>query len=170
MKVFLIGFMGSGKSTIGDELAQTLGYHFIDLDTYIEEKHNNSIKILFEFHGEEHFRTIENEALREVSAMMGDIVIASGGGTSCFYNSVDFMNKVGITIYLRVEVSELVARLIESKKDRPLLWGKTQEELNNYILRVLEERKKYYEKARITVDFENMNVEQLASTIRALSV
>jgi len=170
MKVFLIGFMGSGKSTVGEELAQALGYQFIDLDTYIEEKHNQTIKTLFEFHGEDRFRSIENESLREVSAMMGDVVIASGGGTSCFYNSVDFMNKVGITIYLRVEISELVARLIESKKDRPLLWGKSQEELNNYILRVLDERKKYYEKAKITVDSENLNIEHLTSTIRALSV
>jgi shikimate kinase len=160
--------MGSGKTTVGEELAQALNYQFIDLDTYIEEKHKKTIKVLFEFKGEEYFRQIENKALREVSAMMGDTVIASGGGTSCFYNSVDFMNKLGITIYLRVEVSELVARLIDSKKDRPLLWGKTKEELNNYIIRVLDERKKYYEKAKIIIDFKDLNVEQIASTIRAM--
>jgi len=170
MKVFLIGFMASGKTTLGNELANSLGYKFIDLDNFIEDKHNKTIKILFECYGEDHFRTIENDALREVAEMDGNIVVASGGGTSCFYNSVDFMNKFGVTIYLRVEVSELLARLIDSKRDRPLLWGKSKEELNNYIIRVLDERKKYYEKAKITVDMNTLNVDQLANTIKALSV
>ncbi|HPF92926.1 MAG TPA: shikimate kinase [Tenuifilaceae bacterium] len=169
MKVFLIGFMASGKSTIGEELASVLGYKFIDLDTYIEEKHKKSVKMIFEIYGEDHFRTIENEALKEVSQIEGNIIVASGGGTSCFYNSVDFMNEVGLTIYLRVEVGELLARLIESKKDRPLLWGKSKEELNKYIIRVLDERKKYYEQAKITVQMDKININQLASTIRAIS-
>lgn len=169
MKVFLIGFMASGKSTIGEELASVLGYKFIDLDTYIEEKHKKSVKMIFEIYGEDYFRTIENEALKEVSQIESDIIVASGGGTSCFYNSVEFMNEIGLTIYLRVEVGELLARLIESKKDRPLLWGKSKEELNNYIIRVLNERKKYYEQAKITVQMDKININQLASTIRAIS-
>jgi shikimate kinase len=170
MKIFLIGFMASGKSTVGQELASVLDYKFVDLDTYIEEKYKKTIKILFEFHGEDYFRQIENDALKEVAAMDNNIVVASGGGTSCFYNSVDFMNEQGITIYLRVEVTELLSRLIASKKDRPLLWGKSTEELNNYIIRVLEERKKYYEKAKLTIDMSNVNVAQLAKMIKALSV
>jgi shikimate kinase len=170
MKVFLIGFMASGKSTIGEELAKELGYRFIDLDAFIEEKHKRSIKLIFEYFGEDKFREIENDALKEVSQFEGDIIVASGGGTSCFYNSVDYMNEVGLTIYLRVEVAELLARLIASKKDRPLLWGKSQEELNNYIIRVLDERKKYYEKAKLTVQMDNLNVDQLANTIRSLNI
>lgn len=162
--------MASGKTTIGVQLASIMNYKFVDIDQYLEEKHKKTIKILFEFHGEERFREFENEALREVSAIPGNVVIASGGGTSCFYNSIDFMNKIGVTIYLRVEVSELLARLIESKTDRPLLWGKSKEELNNYIIRVLEERKKYYEKAKITIDFTSLDIEQLAQTIRTLEV
>jgi shikimate kinase len=169
MKVFLIGFMASGKSTIGIELAKELGFQFIDLDTYIETKHSRTIKMIFEYFGEDRFREFENEALKEVAQMEGNIIVASGGGTSCFYNSVDYMNEVGLTIYLRVEVSELVARLVESKTDRPLLWGKSKEELNNYIIRVLEERKKYYEKAKITVQMDSINVEQLSNTIRSLT-
>lgn len=167
MKVYLIGFMASGKSTIGLELAKTLNYEFIDLDSYIEQKYDTSIKQIFERQGEEHFRIIENEALREISSIEGNIIIAAGGGTSCFYDSIDYMNKIGLTIYLKVEVAELVARLIESKTDRPLLWGKTAQELNDYILRVLNERKKYYEKAKITIDAPNINVEQIAHTILA---
>lgn len=159
--------MASGKTTLGLELAKTLNYEFIDLDTYIENKYNKSIKQIFEFKGEEHFRVIENEALREVASFEGNIIIAAGGGTSCFYNSIDFMNKEGLTIYLKVDVAELVARLIESKTDRPLLWGKTKQELNDYIIRVLEEREKYYKKSKITFESPNVNVSQIAQTITA---
>lgn len=167
MKVYLIGFMASGKSTIGQELAKTLNYEFIDLDFYIENKYNKSIKQIFEIQGEEHFRIIENEALREVTSFNSNLVIAAGGGTSCFYNSIDFMNKTGLTVYLKVEVAELLARLIESKIDRPLLWGKTKQELNDYIIRVLDERKKYYEKAKIIIESSKADVSQIAQTIVA---
>ena len=167
MKVYLIGFMASGKSTIGSELAKELNYEFIDLNAYIENKQGMSIKQIFERKGEAHFRVLENAALREVASIKGDIIIASGGGTSCFYNSIDYMNKTGVTIYLKVEIAELVARLIESKTDRPLLWGKTKQELNDYILRVLDERKKYYEKAKITVESANVDIQNLAHTIKA---
>jgi shikimate kinase len=165
MKIFLIGFMGSGKSTVGVDLAHILGYRFIDLDEYIEQKHNLSIKLIFETKGEDYFRMIENETLKEVCSFEGDFVISSGGGTSCFYNNIDYMNRNGITVYLRAEVSTLVARLIESKVDRPLLWGKTKDELNEYIIRVLNERKKYYEKAQVIIDADNVNPKDLAQLI-----
>lgn len=168
MKVYLIGFMASGKTTIGLELAKTLNYEFIDLDVFIENKYNKTVKQIFEQKGEDYFRIIENEALREVASFDGNIIVAAGGGTSCFYNSIDFMNKTGLTIYLKAEVAELVARLIESKTDRPLLWGKTHQELNDYIIRVLDERKKYYEKAKITIESSSVDVPQLANTILAL--
>jgi len=167
MKIYLIGFMASGKTTIGLELAKKLNYEFIDLDVYIEQKHNKTITQIFEQKGEDQFRTLENEALRDVSSIDGNILIASGGGTSCFYNSIDFMNKTGLTIYIKVDVGELVSRLIESKTDRPLLWGKTPQELNDYILRVLNEREKYYEKAKITIESSNTSIDQLAQTINA---
>jgi len=166
MKVYLIGFMASGKSTLGQELAKLLEFEFIDLDFYIEQKYNKTIKQIFESQGEDHFRILESEALREVSALEGNILIAAGGGTSCFYNSIDFMNKTGLTIYLKMEVGELVARVIDSKTDRPLLWGKNKQELNDYILRVLDERKKYYEKAKMTIDASAVDVEDLAHTIK----
>lgn len=165
MKIYLIGFMASGKSTIGQELAKALGYDFIDMDIFIENKYGRSIKQIFEIDGESKFRELENSVLREVAALEGNFVIASGGGTSCFYNSVDFMNKTGFTVYLRMEVAQLVSRLIDSKTDRPLLWGKTKEELTGYILKVLEERKKYYEKARLIVDAANLDIPHFAQTI-----
>ncbi len=168
MKVFLIGFMASGKTTLGGELAEIMGFRFLDLDDYIEVKHKKSIKVLFEIEGEEKFRIIENDALHEVAKMEGNIIVASGGGTSCFYNSIDFMNNDGVTVYIKVDVAELVARLIDSKKNRPLLWGKSREELHEYIIRVLEERRKHYEKAKITVEFPNLNINRLASTLLSI--
>jgi len=168
MKIFLIGFMSSGKTTVGQELANALGYKFIDLDQYIEAKHNKTIKQIFESKGEDHFRLIENEALKEVCSFKGDFVISSGGGTSCFYNNIDYMNRHGITVYLRLEVATLVGRLMESKIDRPLLWGKTKEELTDYIIRVLDERKKYYEKAQIIVDADNIKPNDLAKMITSM--
>ncbi|MDX9852786.1 MAG: shikimate kinase [Tenuifilaceae bacterium] len=170
MKVYLIGFMASGKTTVGEKLAKVLDFNFLDLDQYIEHKHSKPIKVIFEVWGETRFREIESEALREVATLNGNYVIASGGGTSCFYNSIDFMNKNGLTVYLKMEVAELVARLIEAKNDRPLLWGKTKDELTDYILRVLDERKKYYEKAKVTINASNVDVEQLAATIRSVEV
>lgn len=168
MKVFLIGFMACGKTTIGLELAKELGYQFIDLDQYIEGKWGKSVKTIFEVHGEEGFREMEHQALRDVITLNGDMVIASGGGTSCFYNSVDLMNKEGITIYLKAEAPELLARLIDAKIERPLLWGKSKDELNDYITRVLDERKKYYEKAKLVVRINNLDILALAATIKAI--
>ncbi|MCB8963806.1 MAG: shikimate kinase [Bacteroidales bacterium] len=168
MKIYLIGFMASGKTTVGLELAKILGYRFVDLDEYIETKQGRSIKLLFEIKGEEYFRMVEQDALKEVASFDGDYVISSGGGTSCFYNSVDFMNNTGMTVYLRMEVATLVARLIDSKINRPLLWGKTKEELNNYIIRVLDERKKFYEKAQIVMDADRLNPGDLAQTLKEI--
>ena len=168
MKVYLIGFMASGKTTVGKELSSALGYKFIDLDEYIETKHRKTIKQIFEINGEDYFRIIEQEALKEVASFDGDFVISSGGGTSCFYNSIDFMNRTGMTVYLRMEVSSLVSRLIHAKINRPLLWGKTKEELNDYIIRVLDERKKFYEKAQIVVDADHLNPQDLSKTIKEI--
>ncbi|MGE0078993.1 MAG: shikimate kinase [Bacteroidales bacterium] len=168
MKIYLIGFMASGKTTVGKELSNALGYKFIDLDEYIETKHKREIKQIFEIQGEEYFRIVESEALKEVSAFDGDFVISSGGGTSCFYNSIDFMNNNGMTIYLRMEVATLVARSIDSNANRPLLFGKTNEELSDYIIRVLDERRKFYEKAQVIVDADKLNPQDLAKTLKEI--
>lgn len=168
MKVYLIGFMASGKTTVGKELAHALGFKFVDLDEYIEVKHKRTVKQIFETKGEEYFRIAENEALKEVSSFNGDFVVSSGGGTSCFYNSMDYMNRVGMTVYLRMDVSTLVSRLINEKVTRPLLQDKTKDELNDYIIRVLDERKKYYEKAKVVVDADYSNPQDLSKMLKEI--
>lgn len=160
--------MASGKTTVGRELANALGFRFVDLDEYIETKHKRTIKQIFEIKGEEYFRIAENEALKEVSSFNGDFVVSSGGGTSCFYNSMDYMNHAGMTVYLRMEVATLVARLINAKISRPLLWGKSKEELNDYIIRVLDERKKFYEKAKVVVDADHINPQDLSKMLKEI--
>lgn len=168
MKIFLIGFMASGKTTLGGELASLLGCRFIDMDWYIETKSGLTIKQLFEAKGETYFRSVESESLREIISITDDLVVSTGGGTSCFYGNIDVMNSAGLTVYLRMEVGTLLARLIESKVDRPLLWGKSKDELNDYIIRVLNERKRYYEKAQLIVDADNLTPTELAAVIRSM--
>ncbi len=159
MKIFLIGFMGSGKSVVGSELARLLGYSFIDLDRYIEEKLQTSVQSLFEQQGEEHFRRVEHEILLEVVDIKGDTVIATGGGTPCFYNGIEQMNGMGLTIYLRVSPQELLLRLSISEHQRPLLKGKNPQEMKQYIEELLENRTECYEQAKIAVDAECIDMD-----------
>ncbi|HPD94495.1 MAG TPA: shikimate kinase [Tenuifilaceae bacterium] len=164
MRIFLVGYMASGKTTLGRALATNLGYRFIDLDDYIETKGKKTIKQIFDEAGEEYFRFLESEALKEVTSLNGDFVISSGGGTSCFYCNIDFMNNNGITIYLRMEVATLVSRLVGSK-ERPLLLGKSKKELTDFIIQALDERKKFYEKAQIIIDADRLNADDLTKLI-----
>lgn len=167
MKIFLIGFMGSGKSVVGSELARLLGYSFIDLDQYIEEKLQTSIQCLFEQQGEEHFRRVEHEILLEVVDIKGDTVIATGGGTPCFYNGIEHMNGMGLTIYLRVSPQELLLRLSGLEQQRPLLRGKKSQELEDYITDLLDKRKDCYEQAKICINAERIDMNLLKRLILA---
>ena len=123
MRVFLIGFMASGKSSVGKKLASKINLPFVDLDDYIEEKYNATIRLLIYEKGMDTFREIEKNSLDELIHKYEDVVISTGGGTPCFFNSMELMKSKGVTIYLEVDIPILVDRLIHSKKDRPLIWG-----------------------------------------------
>lgn len=150
-RVFLVGFMGSGKSTVGKSLALDLGWQFIDLDSYIESKAGKSIKTIFSESGEEGFRAMEKSALQEV-AKLERAIIATGGGAPCFNSNMDFMKSKGITIYLKLEPRLLRDRLMPSRKSRPLIAGKNSDELLEFIEAKLTERAPFYERAVIAVD------------------
>ncbi len=150
-RVYLIGFMGSGKTTIGKFLAIELSWKFLDLDQYIEEKERRTITQIFAEDGESGFRKIETEALNDV-ANMGNVIIACGGGTPCFGNNVDVMRRSGLTIYLSVTPEELTNRLKFAKRKRPLIANKSNEELLSYIKEKIAEREPFYSKAHLTVD------------------
>lgn len=152
MNIYLIGYMAAGKTTIGKELAKKLAMTFIDMDDVIETKAGMPLPAIFDKKGEQAFRKLENETLREVLELDNQ-VIATGGGTPCFYNNMQLMNSTGSTFYLYFSPNELLNRLkLTNLNTRPLLSGKTDEELLHFITKSLNERELYYLRANYKVD------------------
>lgn len=149
-RIFLIGYMGAGKTTIGKKLSKALALDFIDLDKYIQHTYQKSIHQLFEEKGEEGFRKIEQKALHEV-ADFENVVISCGGGTPCYFDNMEVMKKAGTTVYIQVDPEELTNRLLASKTIRPLIAGKSREELIPFIDSQLRERERYYNKADLVI-------------------
>lgn len=154
MRIFLTGYMGCGKSTIGRKVAARLGMNFIDLDKYIEERNFRSLPDIFAKEGEKGFREKERLALQEVS-QFEDIVVGTGGGAPCFFDNMQRMNDAGITIYLSPDVDTLTFRLLKSKTERPLIAGKSKEELEEFIRKALEVRAPFYEQSKIVIRGKN---------------
>lgn len=171
-RIFLIGYMGAGKTTIGKDLASLLGLSFIDLDWYIEERYHKKISDLFEAEGESGFRLIERKMLKEVS-QFENVLVATGGGTPCFFDNMDYMNLVGKTIYLKVTEEELADRLEVAKASRPLIADKNREELIHFIANTINKREPFYLRSQIVFKAETMNtkdeiqkiISQLASML-----
>ncbi len=160
--------MGSGKTTVGRALAKEIGLPFYDLDWYIESRMRKKISQIFAERGEEGFRKIECNMLHEV-AEFEDVVISCGGGTPCFFDNIDYLNQQAQVVYLRCEPEVLHKHLLMGKGDRPLLKGKTPDELIEYIRQQLELREPYYTKARYTLDVSLMdNTEKIKITIEKL--
>ena len=160
-KIFLIGFMGSGKSTVGRQLATQLQYHFIDLDTLIEQQEKVTIAQLFASQGESYFR--EQEALHLRSLDKHErVVVATGGGCPCYHDNMDWMNQHGVTVYLEASVKLLTDRLKKEKDNRPLLQGKSPEALADFIQQKLSERIAYYQAAQISISAASLNGRKLA--------
>lgn len=155
-RIILIGYMGSGKTTVGRALAKDLGLQFYDLDWYIESRRRKTIPQLFAERGEEGFREIEHNMLHEV-AEFEDIVLSCGGGTPCFYDNIDYMNSLGEVIWLKADPEVLYKHLLMGKTERPLLKGKSPEELIIFIREQLEKREPFYSKARHVLNVNLMD-------------
>lgn len=150
MRIYLIGYMGCGKSTLGKRLAKHLGLQFVDMDHYIEERNCKTIPQIFAEEGEAEFRNKERKALEELSEFT-DIVIATGGGAPCFFDNVGLMNQSGKTIYLNIHPNILAERLMSSKTERPLIKGKSKEELVDFIDETLKKRNEFYTQAKYQI-------------------
>ena len=156
IRIILIGYMGAGNTTIGKALAKELNVQFYDLDWYITSRMRKTVAQIFEERGEEGFREIEKNMLHEV-AEFEDVIISCGGGTPCFFDNIDYMNQQAPVVYLKVEPETLYMHLKMSKNDRPLLRGKSQDELITFIREQLKLREPFYTKARYTLDVTLMD-------------
>ncbi|HEX7584722.1 MAG TPA: shikimate kinase [Prolixibacteraceae bacterium] len=166
MRIFLIGFMGCGKSTMGRALASELKLTFIDLDSFLEEKYFRTIPQIFAEEGEEGFRRKERIVLEEVSAF-DDVIVATGGGAPCFFDNMDLMNNSGFCIFLDVNKESLVNRLIHAKNERPLIKGKSLAELGKFIDGMMEKRRPFYEKARYILQGNEIRTDQVVRLLKA---
>lgn len=151
MRIYLIGFIGSGKTFLGKELADNLKFQFIDLDKLLEKKKNKSISEIFELHGEWYFRQKEADCLRE-TLQSEKAVIATGGGTPCFHENMSWINKNGISFYLKLPIDILYNRLLPIKDNRPLLAHLQDDELQKFIEKKLKERERFYLQAHHTIE------------------
>ncbi len=166
--IILIGYMGSGKTTVGRQLALALGRTFYDLDWYIEMRYHRTVAQLFAEKGEEGFRELERNMLHE-AAEFEDIVLSCGGGTPCFFDNMEYIRSVGESVYLKATPEVLAEHLRMGKVERPLIKGKSPEELLEYIRTSLAEREPFYMKAKHVVDVTLMdNYEKIAITIELL--
>ncbi len=165
MKVYLIGYMASGKTTVGRKLARMLNFDFIDMDDVFEGKYHIQINDFFEKYDERAFREIESKLIKETSKL-DQVVISTGGGAPCFYDNLEWMKQAGLTVYLQMGVASLVNRLSNAKRIRPLIKSMDRDELKDFISEQLKIRAEYYEKAQIIVQGQNCNIDTLASSIR----
>lgn len=161
---FLIGFMGSGKTTHGRKLAAHLKVEFIDLDEVFEKQTNSTIAQYFAVFGEEKFREEESELLKR-TVYPENAVISTGGGLPCFFDNLDWMKQHGTVIYLQVPPGVIASRLSNSKAERPLLQHKFGEELLQYIIEKLTEREPFYLKARVVANGVEITPQKLVSLI-----
>ena len=167
-RIILVGYMGSGKTTVGKALSKETGMMFYDLDWYIESRMRKSVSQIFAEKGEEGFRKIEYNMLHEV-AEFEDVIISCGGGTPCFFDNMDYLNQQGYVVYLKATPETLYKHLLMAKIERPLLKGKSADELIAYITEHLKERAPFYEKARHILDVNVLDeYDKIKTSVAAL--
>ncbi|MCM8568051.1 shikimate kinase [Gramella jeungdoensis] len=170
MKIFLLGYMGSGKSYIGKQLAVSLGYEFIDLDEEIEKKENSSIPEIFERRGEVFFRKIERQMLEEVIQSGTSLIISLGGGTPCYGDNMELIKQAenSTSIYLKLKVENLTERLFKEKDQRPLISHlEDKEKLEEFIRKHLFERGFYYNQSQHIINCDSLSPEEIIREIKS---
>ena len=167
MLIFIIGYMGAGKTTLGKHLAERLNYHFFDLDEAIETSTAYSISGYFEKFGEGSFRQIEREILlRHLDDQ--DTVIATGGGTACYGENMELMNQKGLTVYLDTAIETIMNRLSGKEHQRPMLMNIPPDELPAFIREHVKTRQKFYSRALIRVEGEEVDLDDLSALLQIL--
>ncbi len=165
MIIFLLGYMGSGKTKTGELLARKLGYDFFDTDQLIELETGKSVSEIFSSQGEDSFRNLETKVLHSLEGKE-KVVVATGGGLPCFHDNMKWMNEQGLTIYLTVPDGMLVQRLLTSGSDRPLIRGLTETELRQKVSEQVNERKPFYTRSKLIFHAANMDIKSLLEKVK----
>lgn len=164
--IYLIGFMGSGKSTAGKKLANLLKWSFLDLDSEVERRAGKTISEIFSQNGEDYFRNLETEVLRSLNSLTNTI-ISTGGGTPCHSDNMNFMLENGLTVYLKMTPFDLRSRLSGSAGKRPLIKDLDQVQLLSFIEKKLESRKNVYERSEIIVDGNLLDISLISNIVKS---
>lgn len=164
MKIFLIGFMGCGKTHWGREMSRTLQVPFFDLDSVIEENEGKAITAIFAEKGEEYFRMLEKDVLYMLTESHENFVMATGGGTPCFFNNIDYMKSRGTTIWINSSIDTLHNRLVKEKDQRPLVANIPDSELRSFIIRKYSDRKIFYQQANVILNEDDLTLDKLIET------
>lgn len=167
MVIFLVGYMGCGKSTVGAVAARRLGFRFVDMDRELEREAGCSVSEIFARSGEEGFRAMEREFIERMSDNGGDCVVATGGGAPCFGDNMRRLNEAGVTVYFKMSPEKLASRLRFGRAKRPLIRDLGDEELQSFIAENLERREPYYSQARLVIDCDGASDEYIADHIVA---
>jgi shikimate kinase len=165
MKIFLIGFMGSGKTYWGRQLSKKLKLPLFDLDDKIVEQENIPISQIFSEKGEEYFRLLEKDVLYLLTESHESFVMACGGGTPCFFNNIDYLKKNGTVVWINSSIDNLYKRLLKEKDQRPLLRDIPNDQLKPYIIRKFSSRKIYYQQADIILNEDDITLETIVDKI-----
>ena len=153
IKLFLVGYMGCGKSSLGKKLSKVTGYEFVDMDSVIEQREGAAISEIFHYAGEEYFRRAERALIEELSTKEGDMIISTGGGVPTWSDNMEYMNRAGVCVYLRRTAQQIASRLSpHGRQKRPKLRGLNDEELVAFMTENMAEREPYYSQAKYIVE------------------
>lgn len=166
-RIYLVGYMGAGKTTAAKRIAKRLGWEMVDTDALFEEKYKISVDDFFQKYDEQLYRKLESEILKNTE-LLENTVISTGGGTACFFDNMDWMNQHGLTVFMRISPESAVDRVLHSRHKRPLTRGKTEEELMEYVSWHYAQRLPFYERAKITVKSEDFDLDGLMERINLL--
>ena len=164
-RIYIVGYMGAGKTTSARRLAHRLGWEVADTDALFEEKYKISVNDFFNKYDEPLYRKLESEVLKATKSL-DHVVVSTGGGTACYFDNMEWMNQHGLTVFLRISPQAAVDRVIHSRHKRPLVEGKSEEELTEFVNQHYASRMVFYEQAKITVESENLDVEGMMNKIK----
>ena len=163
-RIYIVGYMGAGKTTTARRLAQRMGWEVVDTDALFEEKYKISVNDFFNKYDEALYRKLESEVLKATESL-DHVVVSTGGGTACYFDNMEWMNQHGLTVFMRISPKAAVDRVIHSRHKRPLAEGKSEEELTEFVNQHYASRMPFYEQARITVKSEDFDLEDLIRQI-----